>query len=128
MNELRKGISSAALEDIAPGGPGAASRRYRFGEDFVGFSGHFPGNPILPAFVQVLTVISLAEEHAGRPLRLAEIRSAKFLFPVPPGKDVLFRYRRSGEPGERLYDAAVSVDGKTAATFLLRLAEAGDGR
>jgi 3-hydroxyacyl-[acyl-carrier-protein] dehydratase len=123
MNELRKGIAAAAITDISTDGPDTAVRGYRFDADFVGFSGHFPGNPILPAIVQIRTAVSLAEERAGRPLRLVEVRSAKFLSPIPPGKDVTFRYRWADGDGERLCDAAVSVDGKTAATFLLQLAD-----
>lgn len=127
MNEMRKGIAAAALYDVETDGPDTAARLYRFDADFVGFSGHFPDHPILPAVVQVRTVVSLAEERAGRPLRLVEIRSAKFLAPIPPGKDVLFRYRRSGGTGE-IYDATVSVEGKTAAAFLLHLADEGNRR
>ncbi len=123
MNELKKGIAASAITDMASDGPDTAARDYRFEADFVGFSGHFPGNPILPAIVQIRTVVSLAEEHAGTPLRLVEVRSAKFLSPIPPGKDVTFRFRRTAGAVERLYDATVSVEGKTAATFLLRLAD-----
>lgn len=128
MNDFRKGIAAAALGDVEDCGPDAASRRYLFGEDFVGFSGHFPGDPVLPAVAQLRTVVSLAEECAGRPLRLAEIRSAKFLFPILPGKEVLVRYRRSAGDDGDLYDATLSIEGKKAASFLLRLADAGDRR
>ncbi len=88
MNALRRGIRASATGDIARTGPETVARRYRFAPDFIGFSGHFPGNPILPAIVQVCAVVSLAEEEEGKPLRLAAVRSAKFLSPIRPGEEV----------------------------------------
>lgn len=128
MNELRKEIAAAAVGDIAVPEPETVIRRYRFPADFIGFSGHFPGDPILPAIVQIGTVVSLAEEHAGRPLRLAAVEFAKFLLPIHPCEEVRVRYTRGADPARRLYDATLSVDGKTAAAFLLHLADEGEPR
>ena len=66
MNELRKGIAAAAVDDIVVEEMETVTRRYRFSADFIGFSGHFPGDPILPAIAQMRTVVSLAEEHSAR--------------------------------------------------------------
>lgn len=49
------------------------------------FSAHFPGNPIMPGACMVQTAVRLAAEATGRRLRLAEIRTAKFLATVSPG-------------------------------------------
>lgn len=62
MNRLKKEIIEAAMAQIEVIGPDKASRRYCFPDNFIGFSGHFPGYPILPAFVQVLTAITVIEE------------------------------------------------------------------
>ena len=123
MSELRKGIAASAVDAIASPGPGAVARRYRFGPGFPGFSGHFPGDPILPAVVQLLTVVTLAGEHAGAPLRLEAVRAAKFLSPIRPDDDVLVQYHVRTEDGSRLYDAALTVAGKPAATALLELVD-----
>jgi len=128
MNELRKGIAASAVDDIVVAEPGTVTRRYRFSAGFIGFSGHFPGDPILPAIAQMRTVISLAEEHSGRSLRLAAVESAKFLSPIHPCEEVRVRYRRRTDAGKSLYDATLSVNGKTAAAFLLHLAEEGEPR
>ena len=56
--------------------------------DFVGFAGHFPGQPILPGFVFVM----LAEElfrQAGRALCVAAVRKARFYQPLLPRQPVL---------------------------------------
>ncbi len=128
MNELRKGITAAAVDDIVVVGPETVTRRYRFPAGFVGFSGHFPGDPVLPAIAQMRTVVSLAEEHSGRVLRLAAVESAKFISPIHPCDEVRVRCRRRTDAGKHLYDATLSVDGKTAAAFLLHLTDEGEHR
>jgi 3-hydroxyacyl-[acyl-carrier-protein] dehydratase len=123
MNALRRGIRASAAGDIARTGPETVVRRYRFAPGFIGFSGHFPGNPILPAIVQVCAVVSLAEEECGKALRLAAVLSAKFLSPIRPDEEVSIRCRRRVDSGEDICDATLSVAGKTSAAFQLRFAE-----
>jgi 3-hydroxyacyl-[acyl-carrier-protein] dehydratase len=123
MNDLRKGIDASAMEALVGTGTETVSRRYRFSPGFIGFSGHFPGNPILPAIVQVCAVVSLAEEEGGKALRLAAVRSAKFLSPIRPDEEVSIRCRRRVDSGEDICDATLSVAGKTSATFQLRWVE-----
>ncbi len=123
MSALRKGIDASAKEALAGTGTETGARRYRFGPGFIGFSGHFPGNPILPAIVQIRAVVSIAEEEGGKALRLAAVRSAKFLAPIRPDEDVWIRYRRRVDSGMDLCDATLSVAGKTVAAFQLELAE-----
>ena len=123
MNALIKGIDASAVEALPGTGKEAGARRYRFAPGFIGFSGHFPGNPILPAIVQVCAVLSLAEEEGGKALRLAAVRSAKFLSPIRPDEEVSIRYRRRVDSGEDICDATLSLAGKTSAAFQLRLTE-----
>jgi 3-hydroxyacyl-[acyl-carrier-protein] dehydratase len=123
MSALRKGIEASAMEAIAGTGGITGARRYRFGPGFIGFSGHFPGNPVLPAIVQIRAVVSLAEEEGGKTLRLAAVRSAKFLAPIRPDEDVWIRVRRRVDSGMDICDATLSVAGKTVAAFQLELAE-----
>lgn len=123
MNALWRGIRASAAGDIERTGPETVVRRYRFAPGFIGFSGHFPDNPILPAIVQVCAVVSLAEEEGGKALRLSAVRSAKFLSPIRPDEEVSIRCRRRVDSGEDICDATLSVAGKTSAAFQLRLAE-----
>jgi 3-hydroxyacyl-[acyl-carrier-protein] dehydratase len=123
MNALWRGIRASAAGTIERTGPDTVVCRYRFAPGFIGFSGHFPGNPILPAIVQVCAVVSLAEEEGGKALRLAAVRSAKFLSPIRPNEEVSIRYRRRVDSGEDTCDATLSVAGKTSATFQLRWVE-----
>jgi len=59
------------------------------------FAGHYPGFPILPGVLLVDAVGRAAARWAAehrheldRPLRLAEVRSARFLAPVFPGDEL----------------------------------------
>jgi 3-hydroxyacyl-[acyl-carrier-protein] dehydratase len=64
--------------------------RYRFTEDFIGFSGHFPGYPILPAVIQLTTAQSLIEEQKGCELEFDSVQNAKFLHEIKPGEELEF--------------------------------------
>jgi len=123
MNALWREIRASAVGDIARTGPETVVRRYRFAPGFIGFSGHFPGNPILPAIVQVCAVVLLAGEEGGKTLRLAAVQFAKFLSPIRPDEEVSIRCRRRANSGDHICDGTLSVAGKTSAAFQLRLAE-----
>lgn len=73
-------------EEVAPGVLEAA---FQFGEDFAGFDGHFPGNPLVPGVAQIMAValtVSPGGDHGVR-----EIRRAKFTGMVRPGDTMLVR-------------------------------------
>jgi 3-hydroxyacyl-[acyl-carrier-protein] dehydratase len=126
MNELARAVAASVAGDVATAEPGTAARRYLFAPDFPGFSGHFPGDPILPAIVQMMTVVSFASDRAGTPLKIAAVANAKFLSPIRPDEEVLVRYRKVAEEGKTLHDAALTAAGRPAAAFLLHLVPAGD--
>ncbi len=107
----------AAAEPLCRREDGSFRQRFRFAPDFPGFSGHFPGYPVLPAIVQVLIAQSVVEGMQGRPLILRGLDRAKFLKPVLPGEtlEVDCRARPSGE--RRIWDVRLSVDDQPAAAF-----------
>lgn len=120
MNELQKAITASATGELYTDND-LFLRRYLFTPDFPGFSGHFPGYPIVPAIVQILTVISLAREETSLPLRLESVEDAKFLTPIRPDQEILVQYKRRQTGGKTLYDARLTVADKTAASFLIHL-------
>jgi 3-hydroxyacyl-[acyl-carrier-protein] dehydratase len=61
---------------------------YRFEDGFLGFAGHFPNRPILPALVQILMGQNLASSVFDSELELLEIKAAKFLDPITPGQEI----------------------------------------
>ena len=126
-SELLRGIAASAVDGITTAGPDQVARRYRFSVGFVGFAGHFPGSPILPAIVQLQCVACLAGEQTGIPLRLATVEEAKFLVPIRPDQELLVQYRLRPVAGKSLYDARLTVADQIAATFLVELVRAEEG-
>ena len=123
MGKLRRAILSSAVGAMEVEGDGTATRRYLFPSDFIGFSGHFPGYPILPAFVQILMALTLVEELIGGPLELAAIEKAKFLLELRPNQEIVVQVReqRLGErPG---CEARLLAEGEVAASFRMILEE-----
>ncbi len=65
-----------------------ASAECRFPADFPGFQGHFPGNPILPAIVQLATVRFLADWSLGFCTRPTLHQKIKFKGAIRPEEPV----------------------------------------
>jgi 3-hydroxyacyl-[acyl-carrier-protein] dehydratase len=126
MNRILQEIAAASLGAASTDDTGSFQSRYLFPDRFAGFAGHFPGHPILPAIVEVLTVVSLAGEQAGCRQRLVSVEDAKFLTPVLPNQELLVRCAPRTVKGKLLLNAQLSVAGTTTATMLLELAPAGD--
>lgn len=119
MNRLKKEIIEAAMGLIQVIGPDKASRRYRFPSHFIGFSGHFPGYPILPAFVQVLTALTVIEEWKGRPFQLFSIEKAKFHVELKPDWEIVVQCREYEVKGKPAMEVKLSVAEGLAASFTI---------
>jgi len=120
MSEMKKAIEAAATTPLQTEEGGAAGCTFRFDSDFLGFAGHFPEYPIVPAIVQVLAAQTLIEKCHGSPLELRAVEGAKFLMQLTPGQEVRVSCRPKPGP-QPAYQAKLSVGTDTAATFLLRL-------
>jgi 3-hydroxyacyl-[acyl-carrier-protein] dehydratase len=123
MNNLRTSIKSSALEPVQEAAPGTFLQSYRFNSEFIGFSGHFPGHPILPAFVQVFMVMIMAEAVEGRPLKFLTLEKAKFQKEVFPGQEIKIEYREKITGGKKKVEAALKVAENQAASFQLTFEE-----
>jgi 3-hydroxyacyl-[acyl-carrier-protein] dehydratase len=124
MNRIMQEIAAAALCGATTAEEGTLERTYLFPQQFAGFQGHFPEHPILPAIVEILTVVSLVSEQMGSRQRLSAVEDAKFLTPVRPEQELLVKCRPKLVKGKQLWDAQLSVAGVTTATMLLDLVEA----
>lgn len=93
------------------------------------FQGHFPGDPLVPGVILTEALAQVAGLVARRPgLRLAAIRSMKFLAPVRPGELVELAAEQTGASrGESgalwLFSVTASVAGRPMAEGMLVLAE-----
>jgi 3-hydroxyacyl-[acyl-carrier-protein] dehydratase len=125
MNNIKHGIAASLLEATTDNA-GIMEGRYCFTDSFAGFSGHFPTYPILPAIVEILTVISLVEEQMGYRQRLVTVESAKFLNAVSPNQELQVRCQPRTVKGKLLYDAQLTVGNATTASMLLELTHFGN--
>jgi 3-hydroxyacyl-[acyl-carrier-protein] dehydratase len=117
MSQLRKEISGGAQGEIEMVGPDKAIRRYCFPSRFIGFSGHFPGYPVLPAFVQVLLALTVIEGWKGRPFQLSAIEKAKFHIEIKPDQEMTVECREYKIKGISVIEAKLSVAEGLAAVF-----------
>lgn len=66
-----------------------ASADFEFPASYIGFDGHFPGRPVLPAIVQLAMVRYLSEGVLGIPLVPLSWSKTKFRGMVQPGERVV---------------------------------------
>lgn len=123
MSQLRTELVASAL--------GAAQNRadgwhqtFHLPATFAGFKGHFPGNPVVPAVVQLLMGLLLAEAAAGRPLAIVQVAKAKFLHPLRPCEDITVRCVPAPDDALRC-QLQLSCAAGIAALFRLQLRETG---
>lgn len=128
MNPLRRAIAAAACGSIAHHEAEQWSQEFVFTPDFLGFSGHFPGYPVVPAVVQVLTAQMVVEAAAGRPLRLTALENAKFLIQLRPEEAITVRCRQKKVTSvATFYEGTLSVAAGLAASFQFALAQTDAG-
>ena len=123
MNKLRQAIVSSAIAKATLDETNRVSRRFRFKPDFIGFSGHFPGYPILPAFVQILTAITIIEEHKKCRLELATVEKAKFHLPLHPDLEIEVTCAQRQVQDKSICEARLTVTEGLASSFRFTFAE-----
>ena len=126
MNKLRQAIVSSAIGKKAEDETNVVTRRYRFKPNFIGFQGHFPGYPILPAFVQILTAITIIEEHKKCHLELATVEKAKFHLPLHPDREIEVKCTQLQVQDKSIYETRLTVAEGLASSFRFTFAEKGN--
>ncbi len=122
MNKMRQAISLAALAPAVTDGD-SGEQRFCFSADFIGFAGHFPGYPILPAILQTLLAQLVAEQVSGGPMEFLALEKAKFSRQLLPDDEITVKvvFRERGE--QNRCAAELKCGEELAATFVLLLKE-----
>lgn len=102
---------------------GLPSASFCFAQEFSGFRGHFPGNPILPAICMVQAALVVLADWRSRPCRMREMKQSKFLSRVTPGDaiDLVCRKFTDGED-ESAAMFAITSDGRRVADVSMLVA------
>ena len=117
---MRVAISQAALAS-AQVTADSGTQSFRFNESFIGFEGHFPDYPILPAVLQTLLAQLLAEQIVGEPLQLLGLERAKFTRQLQPGERIDVSLNCQEKDGQLRCPAKLTVGTMSAASFTLTL-------
>ena len=117
---MRTAIKAAALTPVEVSEM-AGEQSFCFDQNFIGFGGHFPEYPILPAVLQVLLAQLLAEEVIGSPLLVHSLIRAKFVQQLRPGAQIDVRLNCREKDGAFHCSSELQVGGQRAASFTLLL-------
>lgn len=107
--------SAIGLEQIWGDG---IKQAFCFVESFIGFQGHFPGNPVLPAIVQMQIGVLMAARIDGLLAVPGAINRAKFMRPIGPGQTIMVYCKRLGE---RKYAISIHSGELEASSFIIML-------
>jgi 3-hydroxyacyl-[acyl-carrier-protein] dehydratase len=100
-------------------------QNYVFPVGFVGFQGHFPGNPILPAIVQLMTARQSIAGQLGCEVAVTKVTRAKFHEIIPPEVVVTVLWNIRQQEDGYMCKCVLEASGKTAASFNLAVKHKG---
>lgn len=121
MSEIARQTRSC-LYDLSDAGGGELRARFVFPADYIGFRGHFPGRPILPAVCEIQAALAMLEAWKGRRVRLREIVLARFSAPVSCDEEVVCSCSVRMEDGDgAVLKVRLAKDSESVARFRLRV-------
>lgn len=121
MNALNQAILDARCGPVKSIGVGHWAQDLRLTPGFIGFAGHFPDNPLLPAFVQIRIAQTLIEAALSRPVLAAVVSQSKFLRPIRPDETMTFTIQLPAET-QSAFKAAIQVHVGNEKAAVFRLA------
>jgi 3-hydroxyacyl-[acyl-carrier-protein] dehydratase len=123
-NTLNEALKGSAIGKIEPSDtPGWFVKSFCFGPEFLGFRGHFPGYPIVPAFVQVLMSLVCMEELKNVALEMSALDNAKFQRELKPGVVITVEWRELPDRPYLTFQVRIKDGKETASSFLITCKE-----
>jgi hypothetical protein len=117
--------TTRCLVQLTGGDQGGLVGRFVFPPDYLGFAGHFPGNPVLPGVCMVQAAMVMQAAWHRAPMTLESVGSAKWFAPVKPGMELTFEAEAPHPgPAERpgaLIKTRISCQGERVAELVLRV-------
>jgi 3-hydroxyacyl-[acyl-carrier-protein] dehydratase len=121
MSELARQVEQC-MSELTEVDESEAQARFLFPAAFIGFQGHFPERPVLPAVCKIQAAVAMLEAWKSGKVRLNEIILAKFSAPVGCDEEVALRCSVTMEDVHRaVVKATVAKDGESIAKFRLRV-------
>ena len=118
---MQRSIQTAQINGPHTEADGRSVCEFRFAADDPVFTGHFPGNPILPGVFQLELTRLMAVAVLQCPLSVREISKAKFRLPISPGETVRVELKLTDKDGAIQARASFSVGVQPAGETLLVL-------
>jgi 3-hydroxyacyl-[acyl-carrier-protein] dehydratase len=110
------------MSDLEQADDGTLRARFSFPADFLGFQGHFPGEPVLPAVCEIQGALAMIEAWKSRRVGLSEIILAKFSAPVTCDEELVYACSLTREDRDgAVVKTTVSRRGSPVARFRLRV-------
>jgi len=122
MNRMREEIRQAALAPAQLTAEGG-EQSFCFTDGFLGFEGHFPDYPILPAILQTLIAQILAEQVVGESLQFISLQRAKFTRQLLPGDQIDVSLSCQEKDGQLRCSTQLRVANESASSFTLVFAK-----
>ena len=85
---MRQALQATATGKLIRNEPDSGFQNFCPTANFIGFNGHFPDYPVLPAMLQVLLGIIVSEELSGTRLTLQKLDKAKFMAQIQPEQTI----------------------------------------
>jgi 3-hydroxymyristoyl/3-hydroxydecanoyl-(acyl carrier protein) dehydratase len=108
--------------DVRRTAPDALEARVFVPEDSIWFSGHFPGEPILPGIAVVHAVYETIQQDAqcrGTSVHISHLKRIRFTSPVRPGDTLLIRITSEVASTEMHYIFKATVGENTVSSGLV---------
>jgi 3-hydroxymyristoyl/3-hydroxydecanoyl-(acyl carrier protein) dehydratase len=121
MNDMNEAIKSCVIKPAEKTDRGW-EKTYIFGPDFLGFQGHFPGNPIMPAILQIMIAREAIAEQMGYEYDVLSVRRAKYMKIVASDTAVTVTWTIKEEPDSIACKCTLETQGSPASklSFTLR--------